>query len=136
MRCVRLTLIALLLVAFSSWLGCGGSSKQTSTPGQTTSIPTVALAELVRNPAKYHQRTVRVRGVFVNEFENVSVQSEDGSRLESNDRYYSDAVWVEASPSLRRYRNQVVSIEGTFDRTQHGHLGLWAGTLRNAKKVK
>jgi hypothetical protein len=88
----------------------------------------VSMVELLANPEKYDRKRVRVLGYIHFEFEGnaVYLHKED----EAN-RLYPNGLWVSLADGVSSpdCQDAYVLIEGTFQASDRGHLGLWSGAV-------
>ena len=107
--------------------------KCSEAPGEATRIElhqreSVSLLQLIANPAAWHDRHVRVIGFLNLEFEG------DALYLHKDDWKHEvskNAIWVDlrtATAACKAKRGYVI-MEGVFDGTSYGHMGLFSGTL-------
>jgi hypothetical protein len=98
----------------------------------------VSLVNLIANPEKYHGQTIQVEGYLKLEFESnaIYLHEEDCKK-----GLVSNGFWVEFSnkiskrPDLKKYSDKYVIIIGTFDMNSRGHMGLFAGTINNIRRL-
>lgn len=92
----------------------------------------VSMISLISDPGRYDGVKIRVIGYMKLEFE--------GDRLCSS-REASDffdgrsCLWVERTASMPRRAAQYELIEGTFSAREHGHMGMFGGTLKNITRA-
>jgi hypothetical protein len=90
---------------------------------------------ILKSPEKYHGQEVEIAGVFHERFEDHAIYLTKNS---SPDK----AIWVNFSETLMSPNTfsgldgQKVSITGTFDKTDKGHLVQYAGSLNEARILK
>ena len=100
----------------------------------------VSLVELIARPEVYHGRAVRVIG-FVNfEFEGngLYLSREDWERS-----IYRNGLWIEAPRSVQTdsgrpstaLNQRYVIVEGIFNATHGGHLGMWSGAIERVTRL-
>jgi hypothetical protein len=90
----------------------------------------VSLIELIANPTQWNGKRVQVVGFMHLEFEGTAiyVSEEDGKQfITKNGLWLSfrQGAYEQAAALNDRY----VRIRGTFLGRDHGHLGLWSGSL-------
>ncbi len=114
-------------------LRCGMQGNQ---PPNPRAICDVSLVELIARPERYHRRRVRVQGYLALEFEGdaVYLHEEDRRRLLTK-----NGLWIDF-PSMQERAPQdlaeaYVIVEGTFDATNSGHLGLWSGAITRVTRI-
>lgn len=96
----------------------------------------VSLIQLISNPDRYDGKVVRLEGFLRLEFEGNALylhQEDDDRMLTKN------AIWVDANAGMMQRRNDLnqkyVLLEGTFDAKDHGHMGLFSGSLHKVKRA-
>jgi hypothetical protein len=81
----------------------------------------VSVAQLVITPERYHGKLVQVKGVLSVQPEAVGVTAGEHS------------VWVNLTPEqyneYRNFNGMYGYVQGTYDGTKFGHMGMWGGTL-------
>lgn len=96
--------------------------------------PTVSLVQLLANPEKFDGQVVRFHGVTNIEFEGEAVYL---SKEHWKHTVTSCALWLDISEELRESRKwtngRYMVLEGTFDKGNRGHMGLFMGTLKDIK---
>ncbi|MBX2965826.1 MAG: hypothetical protein KF845_06750 [Cyclobacteriaceae bacterium] len=94
-------------------------------------IETVAISELQTNSKAYHLSNVELTGYFNYSFEDVAIYA--GKRSGTD-----EAVWVDFSDNLERsiseellesLQGRKIRIQGNFDATKTGHMGVYIGTV-------
>jgi hypothetical protein len=100
-----------------------------------------SLAELISRPELYDEKLVRVIG-FVNlEFEG------NGLYLHEDDwrhSIYRNGIWIDPPSGIEPdsdgtnvpINRQYVLVEGVFDASNHGHMGMWSGGLHNVTRFE
>lgn len=92
----------------------------------------VSMIRLIASPQEYAGKVIRVHGYLNVEFEGnaVYLHKEDFTHALT-----SNALWIDAKPGimngLQQLSGQYVLLEGTFDASHHGHLGLYSGAIVN-----
>jgi hypothetical protein len=96
----------------------------------------ISLIQLISKPDRYDGKVVRLEGFLRLEFEGNALylhQEDDDHMLTKN------AIWVDASADMIKRRNDLnkkyVLLEGTFDAKDHGHMGLFSGSLHKVKRA-
>ena len=91
-----------------------------------------SLLRILANPDSFHGKEVQIIGFLNLTFEG------DALYLHREDLAYGilgNSIWVNATKEM--YKNKkglnrmYVTIRGTFDANNHGHMGLHAGALTN-----
>jgi hypothetical protein len=92
-------------------------------------VYTPSLGELIARPEVYDGKQVQVIGVLSFGFENNALFVSGDDRLYGNSRA---AVWLDrksACPECAAMNGKWVSVSGVYRPLEHGHMGLFAGTL-------
>jgi len=96
----------------------------------------ISLIQLISNPDKYDGKVVRLEGFLRIEFEGNALylhQEDDDHMLTKN------AIWVDVNPDIMKRRTTLnkkyVFLEGTFYAKDHGHMGLFSGSLHKVKRA-
>jgi hypothetical protein len=115
-----------------------GVDSHSSSAGQTVRMPEwVSGVRLLATPEKYEQKVIGVHGVVNIEFEGNAVYLSEEDLRHHN---VTNAFWLDLSyPSTevqaeRKAQDEMTSgdwclVVGRFHGSQHGHLGLFAGTI-------
>lgn len=92
--------------------------------------PTASLIELIATPQKFDGKIVRFHGVLNIGFESNAMYL---SKDHWENTVTSCGIWLHIPPELaaeRKWGNgKYFLIEGTFDASDRGHMGLWMGAL-------
>ena len=96
----------------------------------------ISLINLIASPGEFHGKKVRVIGVSVIEFEGNSLYL---SREHLLNGVTKNAVWIspnyqilkKTEEKLSKFNGEYVLIEGTFNKNDHGHMGLLSGSIEN-----
>ena len=106
----------------------------------------VSLINLIATPEKYHNKEVSFSAYVTVEFEDMSIC------LTEHTLSSKECLWLDIKPpqgttgqDVGRYKaievawryvnRQVVSVQGTFDKDNTGHLGGWSGAVKNVTWV-
>ena len=96
----------------------------------------VSLIQLISNPIEFDGKLVRVIGYCRLDFEG------DALYLHREDYEYvitKNAVWLDIgnlmSASSPNLSNKYVIVEGVFDSTDKGHLGLYSGCIKEIRRL-
>jgi len=98
----------------------------------------VSIINLISSPDKYHNQRIRVIGYLNLEFEGNSIYLHKEDFKKS---IYANGLWVdftkEAWAKIEKYNINkcYVIIEGTFDKIDRGHMGLWSGTIKDITRI-
>ena len=90
----------------------------------------VSIIQLLANPDDYDGKNVRLIGYIHFEFEGAGIyfHKEDFDR-----RIYANGFWVSLAQGFSpdHCQDRYVLIEGVFDASSTGHMGLWSGTVKD-----
>ena len=97
----------------------------------------VSIVRLIATPEKYHEKRIQVTGYMNLEFEGdaIYLHKEDYDKgLTKN------GFWVTFSDTLdkkeiNKLNKSYVLIEGTFNATRHGHMGLFGGEIYEITRI-
>lgn len=97
-----------------------------------------SIINLIATPEKYHNKRVRVIGYLNLEFEGnaIYLHTEDYKKSIT-----ANGLWVtftdESWEKIKKYRfnKSYFLVEGTFDMTSFGHMGLWSGTIKDITRI-
>lgn len=98
----------------------------------------VSIVELLANPLRYDGKQVQVIGFLRLEFEG------DAIYLHREDYQYAiskNALWVDRPKDLSGKQTTAVDkkyviCEGTFSAREHGHMGMFSGTLTHITRLE
>lgn len=97
-----------------------------------------SIINLLATPEKYHNKRVRVIGYLNLEFEGnaIYLHKEDYKKsITVNGLWvtFTDGTWEK----IKKYNfnKSYFLVEGTFDMTSFGHMGLWSGTIRDITRI-
>ena len=99
-------------------------------------VPTVhaSVLALVTSPREFDRKQVRVVGYVVSQLE---VWAVFNCEVDCRSGVTNNAVWLETyGTSYERVNQTYAIVEGTFDASSHGHLGMWSGTIRNITRLE
>ena len=118
---MKIRVLLLLLLTFFA---------KTLSAGEPTDV---SLIQLIANPKEYDGKLVRVGGVVNFEFEG------DAIYLHKDDIRYcltKNGLWLDTqSMQKKKLNGKYVSVEGIFNATSKGHMGLWSGTLQRISRM-
>lgn len=97
-----------------------------------------SIINLIATPEKYHNKRVRVIGFLNLDFEGnaIYIHKEDYRKSISKNGLwvtFTDESWKKIKK--HRYNKSYFIIEGTFDKTSFGHMGLWSGTIKDITRI-
>jgi hypothetical protein len=95
-------------------------------------IQRVSLVQLISNPAAWEGKPVGVVGFLNLEFEGTALYLH---REDWKQGLTANAVWVDVpvtlAPCSKKMNGRYAAIQGTFNASQRGHMGLFSGSLTN-----
>lgn len=93
----------------------------------------VSLIRLIATPEVFDGKLVRVSGFVRIEFEGTAVylHREDCTQMLTRNGLWLDGVDEAGGEGSKEAKanNRYALLEGQFDAKQHGHMGLWSGSL-------
>lgn len=96
----------------------------------------VSMVELLANPDKYHQKLVRIVGYVWIETEGAALYLHREDKINSLTK---NAIQLSVSEKMLVNKKQIsghyVLVEGVFDSSDNGHMGLYSGTLRSIQRA-
>lgn len=96
----------------------------------------VSIVNLLATPEKFHGKMIKVIGFVHIEFEcsAVFLHADDFKfKIFKNALEIGVPVWASKSP--KKYNNRYALIEGIFDSANTGHMGLFAGSIREITRI-
>jgi hypothetical protein len=120
-----------LVVVAACFLGTPSSA-------QPTEAERVSLIALIADPASYEGHRVQVVGYLNLEFEGNGLyvsKSDFDASVPRNAIWIDSNLWRDKAKSRRLSRRYALA-EGTFTATGHGHVGLFAGELRQITRLE
>jgi hypothetical protein len=96
----------------------------------------VSMIQLIATPEKYQGKRVRMLAFLRIEFEGnaLYLHKEDYQHL-----LYGNGLWIDLPKGIsngKELNNRYVLVEGLFDGTQKGHMGLWSGTITDVTRLE
>jgi hypothetical protein len=93
----------------------------------------VSLIQLIATPERYEGQLVRVVGVaqFGQEESALYLHREDAELLRA-----ANAVWLDVKQDYKTLAGAFVLAEGRFTAGDRGHLGAFAGELKNVRRLE
>jgi hypothetical protein len=88
----------------------------------------ISLIKLIANLEKYHGKTMQIRGFINLEYEGNAIYLH---REDFEHGLSDNAIWVDTSgeflktKKLSEYHRKYVIMQGTFDMTRQGHMGMF-----------
>ena len=102
--------------------------------GQSCSETDNQFEKILKSPDMFHGQEIIITGIFHEQFEDNAIYL-----TETNDK--SEAIWVDFSKmfmllnTFTKLDRQKIKIIGTFDKNDKGHLGQYAGSIKEAKII-
>lgn len=88
----------------------------------------INFVHIVKSPDKFDGKEIEISGIYFEQFENVAIYL-------NRDSFRDEAIWVDMVNSREDLSGKRIKLKGRFDRNQKGHLGLYLGTIREAKVI-
>ncbi len=102
-------------------------------------VAIVSLVQLLANPERYHNKPVCLEGFLRVEFEGCGIYL---SRDDANYLINSNSLWVSFGGDWKgqglepkQFNRKFVLIEGIFKQDDHGHMGMWSGSVHDVWRV-
>jgi len=140
--CSYIIIVSMIIVVFTS---CQShSSKKVSDSINTvhvikdTTKVIVSFQALISRPEKYTGKAISVIGYLNIEFEGNALYI---NQKDCGLKNYRNALWLDISrgdmhkKTYQDANNKYVTIEGTFNLKNKGHLGVFSGTIDKITKV-
>jgi hypothetical protein len=95
----------------------------------------VSLIHLIQHPELYAEKPVRVIGYASLEFEGKALYIHEEDYRNSVTK---NGIWLEVplNDATRKLHERFVLVEGVFDPSAHGHLGMYSGTLKDVTRLE
>lgn len=121
-------------------MGAGPLHAQVAAPGrpaaQGTDVLDVSIIQLIARPEQFHGKRVRVTGYLWLEFEGNGIYLSESDKTHG---VYKNGLWVNFAPGVldgrKEYSGRYVLLESTFNAENHGHMGLWSGTIEQITRA-
>ena len=124
--------LAVLVFCLPIWAGCDRARAQ-----DRAALPQVSMIQLIATPERYQKKRVQVIGFLRLEFEGDALYLH---REDYRNRITSNGLWVDVPDSARRNSKKLsdryVIVEGIFDSSERGHMGLFSGTLSGINRLE
>jgi hypothetical protein len=97
-----------------------------------------SIINLIASPEKFHNKRVRVEGYLNLEFEGNAIYL---NKDDYKKTITKNGLWVtftqDSWKKIKKYnfKKGYFLVEGTFDMTSFGHMGLWSGTIKNITRI-
>lgn len=98
----------------------------------------VSLVALLADPERYDGRKVLVSGFVTLEFEGSGLHLDKNAYeagLRRNALWLDPPKWLSAE-SARRLDRRYGDVAGTFDASEHGHMGAYTGALVQLRRIR
>jgi hypothetical protein len=103
---------------------------------RSSPVDDVPMISILNEPQKFNAVRLRLRGICRIEFEGNALYL---SRESFTDRYAQQAIWLNlgwpVKPDIQKLDGHEVIVEGTFDAAARGHLGAFAGALKDIQGI-
>ena len=104
-------------------------------------LKSVSLMQLIVTPEESDGKLVRVIGVSRIEFEGDGIWF---TKEHYKHRVYENSLWIEPDlnalgatrQQLEQFNGKYVLMEGTFNKDNNGHLGMYSGALENVTRFQ
>jgi len=98
---------------------------------------TVSMIQLIANPKHYDGKVVRVSGFVKLEFEGNAIYLHEDDYKHA---ILKDGLWIDVTEDMRKHEAELdqkyLLIEGTFDATDTGHMGLFSGSIKKITRCR
>jgi hypothetical protein len=103
-----------------------------------THVQDVSIIELLANPTNYDGKRVRIIGFLRFEFEGnaIYLHQEDFERAISKNAIWIDRPGDLSEKQITEVNNKYVICQGTFRSGDHGHMGMFSGSLTNITRLE
>jgi hypothetical protein len=122
----------------SAFVGLVAAGCDASVPAVQRSSPVddVPMISILNEPRKFNAVRLRVRGICRIEFEGNALYL---SRESHDERYGKQAIWLQlgwpVKPEIQQLDGRDVIVEGTYDAAATGHMGMFAGALKDIQGI-
>jgi uncharacterized membrane protein YcgQ (UPF0703/DUF1980 family) len=100
-------------------------------------VADVSVVQLIANPDQFDGRSIRVIGFCWFEFERNALYLH---REDFEQGIAKNAVWLSmrapVSSEYTNLRNKYVIVEGTFSASEHGHFGMFSGSIKSITRLE
>ena len=97
----------------------------------------VTMVQLIANPAQFDGKSIRVIGFLRLEFEGNVLYLH---REDYENALLGDGIGVDVTPQITKSSKTLnmhyVLLEGVFSSREHGHMGLWSGSIKRIQRVQ
>lgn len=98
----------------------------------------VSLVRLLATPERYDGRRVRVSGFLTLGFEDLGVHLDENAYeagLRMNALWLDPPNWLTPT-ATRKLNRRYGEVAGTFDASEHGHMGVYAAALTDLRRIE
>jgi hypothetical protein len=97
----------------------------------------VTIVQLIATPEKFDGKLIRVIGFLRLEFEGDVLYLH---REDYENAILGDGIWVDATAEMNKQSATLnmhyVLLEGIFSSREHGHMGMWSGTIKQIRRAQ
>jgi len=97
----------------------------------------VTLVQLIATPEKFDGKLIRVIGFLRLEFEGDVLYLH---REDYKNAILGNGIWVDATAEMNKQSAALnmhyVLLEGIFSSREHGHMGMWSGTIKQIRRAQ
>ena len=130
---VKIIPYMLLLFLFCVLAACGGSDQASGFEED------VSIINLIASPEKFHGKTIKISGYAkISKETSALYLSEDDAKYTN----FPNSIWLDIEKSKKElfetinFNNQWVFIEGEFDASHKGHLGMYRGAIVSMQRLE
>ncbi|HYQ02553.1 MAG TPA: hypothetical protein VER96_27965 [Polyangiaceae bacterium] len=99
-----------------------------------TDIVQTSVLSLIANSGEFAGKRVQILGYVVSQME---VWGIFDSEADCRKGGFKRGIWLETYDTPYAQVNEAYAVvEGTYDATSCGHLGMWSGTIRNITSLE
>ena len=93
----------------------------------------VSIINLIANPQSYNGKEIMIGGYLSLEFEGTAIylSKDDWQNLICKNGFWCNVDLVK----YKEFDKKFVNVEGVFDSSNFGHMGLWSGSIVNVKRM-
>lgn len=93
-----------------------------------------SVLSLIANPREFDGKRVQVAGYVVSQMETWGIFHSEADRREGG---FKRGIWLETyGTPYAQLAEAYAVVEGTYDATSCGHLGMWCGTIRDITRLE
>lgn len=106
-------------------------------PARAEEPTNVTMIQLIANPDGFNGKLIRVIGFLRIEFEGNVLYLH---REDYENGILGDGIWVDVTPEMMKQdkslNTKYVLLEGVFSSSDHGHMGVWRGTITKIRRAE